>query len=75
MPHFRNFHGVAFDFQSGCDVVLVSDEADDMMLLGEMSGETKDTAETTELRLEDGCVDDVSGDLQTTSYESYDMVA
>ena len=19
MPHFRNFHGAAFDFQSGCD--------------------------------------------------------
>eukprot|EP00979_Chaetoceros_neogracilis_P009428 scaffold2148_cov264-Chaetoceros_neogracile.AAC.27 len=25
-PHFRNFHGVAFDFQSGCDVVLVKTE-------------------------------------------------
>ena len=24
-PHFRNFHGAAFDFQSGCDVVLVKD--------------------------------------------------
>lgn len=22
-PHFRNFHGTSFDFQSGCDVVLV----------------------------------------------------
>ena len=22
-PHFRNFHGAAFDFQSGCDTVLV----------------------------------------------------
>ena len=21
-PHFRNFHGAAFDFQSGCDTVL-----------------------------------------------------
>ena len=24
-PHFRNFHGSAFDFQSGCDVVLAAD--------------------------------------------------
>ena len=24
-PHFRNFHGAAFDFQSGCDAVLVQD--------------------------------------------------
>ncbi len=22
-PHFRNFHGAAFDFQSGCDVVFL----------------------------------------------------
>ena len=26
-PHFRNFHGVAFDFQNGCDVVLVKSAA------------------------------------------------
>eukprot|EP00979_Chaetoceros_neogracilis_P016471 scaffold8136_cov253-Chaetoceros_neogracile.AAC.1 len=25
-PHFKNFHGVYFDFQSGCDVVLVKTE-------------------------------------------------
>ena len=25
-PHFRNFHGASFDFQSGCDTVLVKTE-------------------------------------------------
>ena len=25
-PHFRNFHGASFDFQSGCDTVLVKND-------------------------------------------------
>lgn len=25
-PHFRNFHRVSYDFQSGCDVVMAKND-------------------------------------------------